>query len=219
MQAYWGRSFGDRASVIYNGIDPADFETAPAYASSQPYILGIGRLVPQKGFDILLRAFAQARLNGRKLIIAGEGGERAALEGLAGELGLSDRVEFFGRADRAAAASLFRGCDFFVLPSRQEPLGIVNLEAMAAGKAVVAAKVGGVPEIVRDGETGLLFPPEDVPGLAGLLTRLASDGTLRRELGERGYARVQDFTMPAAAGRYADIYKSLSSSVPEPAIA
>ena len=125
------------------------------------------------------------------LLLAGDGPERAALEQLARDLKLGEKVKFLGRAERPVAVSLFKGCSFFVLPSRLEPQGIVNLEAMACGKAVIASKVGGVPEIVLDGETGLLFPGEDVAALANALTRMADDAALRARMGAAGRARAE----------------------------
>jgi glycosyltransferase involved in cell wall biosynthesis len=118
------------------------------------------------------------------------------------------RVKFIGRADRATAVGLFRGCEFFVLPSRQEPLGIVNLEAMAAGKAVIASRTGGVPEIVTDGETGLLVPPGDAAALAGALRRLTGDTALRECLADGGRERVKAFAWEAIAGSYREIYEA-----------
>ena len=159
LEQWWGSPFGRRASVIYNGICPSEFSGTAPYPHPRPFIFAIGRLVPQKGFDLLIRAFAKACLPIHDLIIAGDGPERPALEALAVEHQLANRVRFLGEADRATAASLFTGCSFFILPSRHEPMGIVNLEAMAAGKAVIASKVGGVPEIVMDGETGILIRP------------------------------------------------------------
>ena len=219
METYWGKPFQPKGTVVYNGIDPHDFDSAQPYASSAPYILGIGRLVPQKGFDILLRAFAKSAIPGWNLLIAGEGPERDSLETLIRDLGLEGRAKLIGRADRAMAVSLFRGCGFFVLPSRMEPLGIVNLEAMAAGKPVIASRTGGVPEIVLDGETGLLVPAGDQTALAAALARLASDSLLRERLGVAGRRAVGRFTWPAIAGQYAEIYSALTSKQPEPEMA
>lgn len=219
MEEYWGKPFGTRASVVYNGIDLGDFDDVAPHAAEGPYILGIGRLVAQKGFDVLLRAFARAKIAGWNLLIAGEGPEREALEGLVRDLGLQGRAQLVGRADRAKAVALFRGCEFFVLPSRMEPLGIVNLEAMAAGKPVIASRVGGVPEIVNEGQTGLLFPAEDESALAVMLARLASDAALRKQLGAAGRRAVARFTWPAIAGQYAGIYSEVTSAQPETAAA
>ncbi len=186
---------------------------SPPYAHARPFILGIGRVVPQKGFDVLLDAYAllaQARPDAPDLIIAGDGPERERLQAQVSDLGLTGRVHLIGRADRATAVALFKGCAIFVLPSRQEPQGIVNLEAMICGKPVVAARVGGVPEVVLDGETGLLVPGEDAPAFARALEALLADPARAHALGEAGRARAEArFTWARIADQYFDIYQSV----------
>lgn len=208
LEEWYGSPFGAKAGVVYNGIDLSSFAESKPYPHPRPYILGIGRHVPQKGFDVLLKAFAQSVQTSHDLLLAGDGPERGALEQLSAELGLADRVQFVGRADRPLAVSLFQGCSFFVLPSRLEPQGIVNLEAMAAGKAVLASRVGGVPEIVLENETGLLVPAEDVPALAQAITRLADDDALRQRLGAAGQERAKAFDWDAIAEQYLTIYRA-----------
>lgn len=225
MEAFYGQPFGDRAEVIYNGIDASEFDGNIRHQHARPYILGIGRLVPQKGFDVLIKAFAKAQIESHELLIAGEGPERSALEELSRTLGVKQRVHFVGRADRAKVVALFNGCSFFVLPSRLEPLGIVNLEAMAAGKAVIASDVGGVPEIVRDGETGMLIPCEDISALGNAMRRMASDEEMRQRMGAAGRVQAESFCWPRIADSYEWIYRNLlsrplasnKSEVPEPA--
>ena len=210
---FMGQPFGARARVVYNGIRLSDFENAKPYAHPKPYILGIGRHVPQKGFDVLLRAHALGRQRALEagkawpdLLLAGNGAQHETLQSLAGQLELGDAVRFVGRVDRAGAMALFQGCSFFVLPSRHEPMGIVNLEAMAAGRAVVASRVGGVPELVSDEENGLLVPPDDAPALAAALARLVNDAALNARLGAAGAQRVRDFDWDAIAAQYLDVY-------------
>jgi glycosyltransferase involved in cell wall biosynthesis len=214
LERYWGTPFGERAGINYNGVEPADF-TGPEgpYEHPRPYILGIGRLVSQKAFDVLLKAYAQSEVTTHDLLIAGEGSERPALEQLTARLGLQDRVFFTGRADRPMAVSLFKGASFVTMPSRAEPQGIVVLEAMAAGKALAASRVGGIPEMVEDGESGLLVPPEDAGALAAAIRRLAADPDLRRHLEAGAERRAQDFTWRAIAARYIEIYESLVKTV------
>ena len=208
LEQWSGASLGAKASVIYNGVRGDDFAAAGLTPSPhpRPYILGIGRLVAQKGFDVLIRAFTAAGLRSHDLLIAGEGPERASLEALARAAGCGDRIRFIGRAERKEAVVLFHHCAFFVLPSRHEPMGIVNLEAMVAGKAVIASRTGGVPEIVIDGETGALIPPDDAPALAHALRKFADDPALCAELGAAGRRRAESFTWPAIAESYLDIY-------------
>ena len=169
-------------------------------------MFAIGRHVRQKGFDILLRAYAGAALPGRDLLLAGDGPEKGSLEKLAAELGLGSQVHFLGRTDRKTTASLFAGCEWFVLPSREEPFGIVNLEAMAAGKAIIATRVGGVPEIVADGVNGILVEKENVAALAAALRQLAGNPAQRAQLGAAGRTRAQQFAWPNIAERYAAVY-------------
>lgn len=213
-EAYHGKPFGERGSVIYNGIRLEDFADITPYNHPRPYLLGIGRLVSQKGFDVLLRAFARCVERGEAahdLLLAGDGAQRAELERLAGDLHLSKRVRFLGRVDRPTAAQLFCGCSFFVLPSRHEPMGIVNLEAMAAGKAVVASRVGGVPELVEEGRNGLLVPGDDVDALTPALLRCCDDRELRARLGAAGKERARCFDWSVIAEQYDAVYRRVLS--------
>ena len=209
-EAWYGKPLREKGAAIHNGIAPAG-EAAP-YSHSNPYILAIGRHVPQKGFDVLLQAMAKlANLSLPKvdLILAGDGPEHAALQTQAAELRLTKQVHFPGRVDHATALQLFAGCLFFVLPSRQEPFGLVNLEAMLARRAVIASRVGGVPEIVEDKQTGLLVPPEDPEALTEAIVRLLTNIPLRRRLAIAGHERAQDFTWTRAVDRYLEVYSRL----------
>jgi glycosyltransferase involved in cell wall biosynthesis len=209
LATYRGEPFGARGEVVYNGIQLADFENVQPYSHPRPYILGIGRFVPQKGFDVLIEAYAKSGVESHDLLLAGEGDEREALASLAKSLKSDNKIHFVGRADRTTAVALFKGCSFFVLPSRHEPQGIVNLEAMASGKAVIASRVGGVPEIVLDGQTGILVPGEDSAELAKALLQLSEDSELREQLGTAGKARAQSFDWSAIAAQYQEIYRSV----------
>ena len=211
-EEFYGQSFGARATVIYNGIRLSEFQTTGAISTDRPYILAIGRHVPQKGFDVLLQALAELRCGVDAvpdLVLAGDGPENGRLRALALELGIADSVRFVGRVDRTRAAQLFSACQFFVLPSRHEPMGIVNLEAMASGKAVIASKVGGVPELVEDGITGLLVPGGDAQALTCALGRLVGDRALRDRLGEEGRVRSAAFDWAHIAKQYVAIYEAL----------
>jgi glycogen(starch) synthase len=210
-EEFYGQPFGDRARVIMNGVTLTDFTQGETFRHPRPYILGIGRLVPQKGFDVLIRAYAQSGITSHDLILVGEGSEEAELKRLVAELGLTGRVCMPGRADRAGAVAYFNGCSFFVLPSRMEPMGIVLFEAMAAGKAIVASNVGGVPENVRHEETGLLVPGDNVEALSLALRRLESDTALRERLAVAGNRYVQDYDWARIAEQYAEVYKTVLS--------
>lgn len=208
-ETFHGEPFGERGRAIPNGVRAEEFCDAEPYPHPRPYLLALGRHVRQKGFDLLLRAFRLAIHRGlaqHDLILAGDGPERGPLARLADALGLAGRVHFTGTADRVMAARLFAGCAFFVLPSRAEPLGIVNLEAMACGKAVLAARVGGVPEIVENGVTGILVEPENPRELSDAILRLASDGALCARHGAAGKSAVARFRWSTVAAAYANVY-------------
>lgn len=133
-----------------------------ALPGAAPRLLAMGRLHANKGFDTLIRAMAL--IPGASLCIAGEGPERAALEALARECGVGDRVHLLGwRSDTGA---LLAACDLFICPSRHEPLGNVVLEAWSAARPVIAAAAQGPSELIQDGETGLLVPVDAVEPLA-----------------------------------------------------
>ena len=142
----------------------------------------VGRLVPIKSVDTLLRAFARLSFDpSPRLVIVGEGPERAALESLAADLGIAARVRFAGwRQDLEA---VYRTFDITVVSSRNEGTPVALIEAMAAGRAVVAANVGGVPDVVTDESVGLLVEPGSVAALSGALEALGRDPAARRRLG------------------------------------
>ncbi|UFN51347.1 glycosyltransferase [Roseomonas sp. OT10] len=163
---------------------------APAALPAPPgmrRLLALGRLHRNKAFDVLLRALAG--LPGVHLSLGGEGPERPALERLAAELGVAERVAFLGwRRDTGA---LLAACDVLVCPSRHEPLGNVVLEAFSAGRPVVAAAAQGPGEVIRDGETGLLVPVDDAGALAAALRRVLEEPALALRLAAAGRAEYE----------------------------
>ena len=191
------------AEVIRNGILLSDYDVAhdPSSAPHGNYVLGIGRMVPQKGFDLLIDAFAQVAAGQRDvaLVLAGDGTARVDLERQAADSPVADRIHFVGRVDHDRAVQLFLGARAFVLGSRHEPQGIVVLESMAARTPVVAASVGGVPELVKDEENGLLFQGGSVTDLAAQLDRVLGDEVLAAALisGGRRTAEAHDWTVLA----------------------
>jgi glycosyltransferase involved in cell wall biosynthesis len=206
-----GVQTGERGSVIYNGVDLAEFEAPPLATERRRYILTIGRHVPEKGFDLLIEAYAKLGRDDVRLVIAGDGPERPTLERLAKTLGVADRVDLPGRTDRAQTVQLFQNCEFFVLPSRHEPFGIVNVEAMASGKAVLAASVGGVPEIVHDGENGLLVRPDDPAALAEGMRVLLDDPELSDRLGATGRGAARAYSWPHITEQYLAVYEAATT--------
>jgi glycosyltransferase involved in cell wall biosynthesis len=198
------------SSVIPNGVDPREFQAeseASGDPAGDPYVLAVGRLVPQKGFDLLLDAFRSSRLTGLNLVFAGDGFERQRLEAQAAEIGLSARVRFLGSVTRPRLAALLRGAHAFAFPSRGEAFGIALLEAMAAGVPAVAAAAGGVPELAADGYNALVVHPEDATALAAALDRVASDAGLRERLIAGGLETASQLEWSKIAGRYEDVYR------------
>ena len=154
-----------------------------------------GRLGPQKALGVALQALVD--VPDVTLAVAGDGPERSALERRVGELGLDGRVSFLGSVPRAQVLRLFRAADASVLPSAWENFPHTVVEALAVGCPVIATAVGGVPEVVRDGENGLLVPPGDPPALAASIERFFSDGDLRVRLAEAAAPSVEGYSEDA----------------------
>lgn len=162
-----------------------------AVDESQPIIVMACRLVEQKGVSDALQAFAGTRADypQARLLIAGDGPLRASLETEAAQAGLRDSVRFLGWRDDVP--DLLAAGDLFFMPSLWEGFGLVLLEAMAQGLPVVASRVSAIPEVVDEGETGLLAPPREVPAFRAALLRLLQDRSLARRMGEQGRRRLE----------------------------
>jgi glycosyltransferase involved in cell wall biosynthesis len=180
-------------------------------------VLFVGRLVERKGVAQALEAIAKLGPTGPRLEIVGEGPERAALAQLADRLGVADRVVFRGRISGAELQASYARAAVCVLPSVRdtrgdtEGLGVVLLEAMNHGTPVVASRIGGIPDIVEDGVSGLLVPPADAAALAAAIRRVLSDPALARRLGEGGRRRLHDrFSWRAIVQRWLDLYASVA---------
>ncbi len=178
-------------------------------------LLTLVRLVPRKGIDVLLSAFARLGSESPMLAIAGDGPERARLEERARALGIAGRARFLG--ERADKAELLAACDVFVLPSRAEGLGVAALEAMAAARPVVATRVGGLADLVLDGTTGMLVPPDDCAALATAIERMCSDAGLRERMGRAGRARLNDgFLAEQMVASYERLYGEVLAAAARP---
>ncbi|HEV3281399.1 MAG TPA: glycosyltransferase family 4 protein [Acidimicrobiales bacterium] len=207
-----------RGRVIPNGVDltatPSAGPVRSGVLPDTPYILALGRVVAKKGFDLLLEAYAAmaGQFSAVGLVIAGTGAELEGLRRRAAELGVANRVRFVGRLDREEVAAAMADAEVFVMPSRLEPFGIVILEGWRAGTAVVATTRGGPPELVRDGQDGILVDPFDRRQLTGALERLLGDDRLRRSVADAGRARVTSFAWPVVVDRYRDVYASVTGT-------
>ena len=187
--------------TIHNCAPDVELEPLPR-PTDGPVVGAVGRLDRQKGFDVLLRALADVPR--ARLVLVGDGDERAPLERLAAELGLSERVRFEGwREDPRRYLTTF---DVFALPSRFEGFPLAIIEAMLARLPVVATRVGSVPEAVADGETGLLVPSDDPPALATALRSLLGDPARRAALGAKGREHALAFNPAAMARAYERVY-------------
>lgn len=214
--------FGTRAErieTIQNAVDIAAADIDPAESRRRLeaeigvrpgaiVLAGIGRMAAQKAFEHMIDAVATLRAKGLdvQLVLFGEGELKAQHEEHARRRELSGDVIFAGF--RSDIRELMAAIDIVVFSSRQEGLPMVLLEAMAAGRAVVATRVGGVPEAVDDDCEALLVPSEDVPALAAALERAAGDAGLRQRLGDAARERyLRDFTAPRMAGSYEELYR------------
>lgn len=175
-------------------------------------VLCPGRLHPSKGQEVLLRAVpvVAGACGDVRVWFAGAGQERERLEGLAGELGVRDRVEFLGAVPREELLRRMGRASVCVVPSLSEAFGLVNIESMAVGTPVVASRVGGIPEIVRDGVDGLLFEPGNAEELAACLVRVLRDEGLRAEMGRNARQRfLEEFESTRMARRQAEWLEGL----------
>lgn len=196
--------------LCYNGIDTAVFH--PGGRQRPPEFGGAGLVVgvvcglrKEKGLDTLVAGFARARVPGAKLAIVGSGVCLEELQRQAAELGIAGEVIFL--PETAEVPRLLRGMDIFVLPSLSEALSNSLMEAMAAGCCPVASRVGGNPELVSDGTTGLLFEKADAGSLAAALERVLNDAGLRARLAEAARRRIEtQFTLEASARTMMGIY-------------
>jgi len=197
-----------RIRIAHNGVDESQFVPRKGARPSGPVIGAAGRLIPLKGFDALLGAFALVRRNcpDAQLRIAGEGPDRGRLDSLVREKGLSDGVELLG--ELADMAGFLQSLDVFAMPSRREGFGMAVLEAMSCGLPVVASDAGGLKEIVQDGVNGRLVPAGDEKALADALCAILTDRALAERFGRESRRSVESrFTLQRMARRYEQAYR------------
>lgn len=209
-----------RVPIVHCGVDTERFSSGAATtpvtesrADTRPmHVSFVGRLVPEKGPDRLVRAAAILRDQGVdvRMRLAGDGPQRPSLDRLVDELDLAGHVELLGAIPHEDVVGLHRWADVFCLPSYAEGVPVVLMEAMGMGLPVVSTAINGIPELVEDGHSGLLVPPSDVDALAAALRTLASDPQRRSEMGAHGRARVvADFDVERTSEQLDHVFRTL----------
>jgi len=186
----------DKIRVVPNGVNITDFPGCKVdtlrlrldLSQDRKYVLFVGRLVPVKGVEFLLRAIPEIEqeIKNVSVILIGDGQETAFLRRLSVQLNVSKKVHFLGTQAHTKVAEFMAACDLLVLPSLSEGLPVTILEAMASGIPIVATNVGGIPELIKNGENGILVPPMDVPALSRAIVRLLTMDNARETFGARG---------------------------------
>lgn len=203
-------SIAGRTSVIVNGLPPSP-EPAPPDPGRRR-IVAVGRFSVQKGFDVLLRAMPAvlAQVPDAELLLVGDGPERAALERIAHDAGVAGRVSMPGTVRHDDVAGVLAGANVVAMPSRYEGMPLVALEAAAAGRAVVSTPVHGLADVVADGETGLLVPPDHPDRLAAALVALLTDPARAAAMGSTARSRVVErFTLERTVDAYDELLHRL----------
>ena len=199
-------SLAERSAVVQLGLPAPEASAAPPLAQ---HVLCIGRLIPEKGFDLAIAAFASiaSRFPSATLVVAGDGPERERLERQVREHGITGRVEFLGWVPPERMATVIATSSVVVVPSRwQEAFGLVALETALQGRPAVVARVGGLAEVVMDGETGFVVEPEDSAALARAVAALLDDPPLAARMGNAARVRAAE---QFGVARYADDYEQL----------
>jgi glycosyltransferase involved in cell wall biosynthesis len=216
------RNIGQRAQyrTVPSGVPTAALRaTAPSRSVARArlglppeafVVAGLGRLVPVKGFDLLVSALAPlaVAVPSARLVLIGDGPERQELESAACASGVGGRVRITGVTPDIVG--WLAAADVLAAPSRNEGMGRAIVEAMALGLPVVGAEVGGIPAVIADGETGWLVPPDDAVALAAALVELARDEALRTKLGTAAIARAEAFSTDVAHAAMRAIYDELA---------
>lgn len=219
----------NQITVVYNGMEPLrpptkesveavrrELQLPVNVSHSTPVLLMLARLHEEKGHRVLFDAIPQitARMGPIRVLLGGDGPQRAELEAEVQKRGLGESICFLGR--RSEVAELISLSSLLVLPSLAESFGFVSLEAMSLGKPVVASAVGGTPEVVQDGQTGLLVPPLDAPALAAAVCRVLQNPSLAKTLGEAGVRRAEFFSFERMIRGYEAVYEQLPKGKQRP---
>jgi glycogen synthase len=198
----------DRRAFAEPGADPFPHLAGP------PRVVFLGRVVRQKGIETLIAAVARLRTPGAQLVLVGDGPDRRRVEQLSRRMGVADRVHVTGFVPHERVPAVLAFADVLVLPSFYEELGTVLIEAMQAGLPAVASRVGGIPEIVEDSETGLLVPPGDAGALARAIDAVLGDPDLARRLGDAARRRAPAYDWDRVGEQVLDLYRGLAAQRP-----
>jgi glycosyltransferase involved in cell wall biosynthesis len=206
-------TYHDKLLVIPEGIPDALLLSAPA--AEEPYIFSSGRLIDYKAMDLLIRAYALVKSRDVKLLISGDGPNKAELLALIHRLGLGGQVEMLGIVPRERNQELMRHSLFCVFPAIREAFGHVNLEAMAAWKPIIATDWGGPSDLIVDDCNGFKVlgrnPEEHIELIGNAIRLLLGDSELRRRMGAAGAARAKsEYGWPVLAARYDRLYSELA---------
>ncbi len=194
--------------TLYAGINVSEIKKISPKNFSESYIFAFRRLDPSKGIDVLIKSFNLIKDIFPKLhlVIAGDGEEKGNLLQLVQKLGLEHRVSFVGTITLSEGIALLKGAEFTVVPSISEGGGLVNIEAQAAGCLVIASNVGGIPEYVIDGYSGILFNCGDVNELAEVMKRVLNNKDLKQKLIHGGYKHAELFDWDVLVPQYINLY-------------
>ncbi len=195
--------------MIYAGMDFSVIRNAEPEKREKPFLFSLRRLDPSKGISALINAFAllQDEFPELTLVIAGEGPEEKTLKQQVDRLDLSTRVEFLGTVSLSRGMSLLKGAALTAVPSLSEGGGLINIEAQAAGCPVVATRVGGIPEYLQEGETGLLVEPGSAQALAQAMRTLLLDREMRERLIKNGLVFAERFSWEVLGPQYSALYE------------
>ncbi len=203
------RYLGGTYELLYNGIEVDRFAHGPAHPTDGPTIFFLGRHEPRKGLEVLLAALADLPADVR----VWAGGDGPQTEELRARFGHDPRIEWLGRISDEDRAARMRGCTVYCSPSvRGESFGMVLLEAMASGCALVASDLDGHRNVATDGKDALLAPVGDAAALAKALRRVLEEPSLRAELVAGGRGRAEELSMARLAERYEEVYARVASS-------
>jgi glycogen(starch) synthase len=202
------------ASIIYNGLDGSSYRPGPL-PLYRPRLLCLGRLVPGKRIDLALRALASIRgcYPNVRMIIAGDGPSRSELENIAAELGVADVVDFIGWIPPDDVPAVINFATAVLMPSRNEGLPLVALETALMARPLIAARVGGLPELIEDGDTGLLVDSEDPQALVKAIQFVLDHPRAAKAMGEAARKRaLKLFAWERCVDAYDALYRKLAST-------